>query len=333
MGALTLSYRPTVAAFLQWIKLAMDVILHLGAHRTATTSFQEYMRQHKELLAQQGVGFWGPQRTRRGLHAGIVPPAQACVDDEVSASRRISDHLDRAQQRGVRQLIVSDENMIGTVRDNIRQGALYPQIAARLARFAAAYEGRIASVIFSPRSLDLYWCSALSYGVGRGVAVPERAALRSIAMGRRGWRDVIADIARTIPDAALCVVPFERYGARPHRLLADALGVDAPKSSAPIRLNPAPQLPELRRLMTEARRAPADLPFGMGRWNPFANDEHAALRELYADDMMWLTSGADGLATLTKDRQRDEAGSTLPPVTYRKGRCDELEKRKLARPG
>lgn len=335
MGALSPSYQPVGAAFLQWTSRVMDVILHLGAHRAATTGFQDYMRRHKDALAAHGVGFWGPQRTRRGLHAGVLPCSSPAQDDPSAASprRRINGHLDRARQNGLRQLVVSDENMIGTVRDNIRKGILYPEAAARLARFAAAYNGRITSVLFSPRSLDLYWCSALAYGVGRGVPVPDRAALRSIALARRGWRDVIGDIARAMPDAAVRILPFERYAGHPHLVLGDALGIDAPVQTARSCLNPAPGLPQLRRLMAESGRSAADLPFGMGRWNPFTNDEHAALRELYADDMMWLASGADGLATLTEDRQRDEAGSTLPPVTHRKGRCDELENRQMARPG
>ncbi|MGA9253064.1 MAG: hypothetical protein WBV78_10480 [Roseobacter sp.] len=335
MGTLTPTYQPVGAAFLQWTHRIMDVILHLGAHRTATTSFQDYMRRHRDLLAEQGVAFWGPQRTRRGLHAGILPAARSPYSEPSAdcASRRIADQLSHVQQKGMRHLVVSDENMIGTVRDNIHQGALYPQVASRLARFAEAYDGRIKTVLFSPRSLELYWCSALAYGVGRGVPVPDRAALRSIAMARRSWRDVIADIACAVPNVAVRIIPFERYAGHPHRILRDTLGIDAPADSGRHWLNPVPKLPELRRLMAENGRSSGVLPFGMGRWNPFANDEHAALRELYADDMMWLAAGADGLATLTEDRQRHDAGPTLPPVIHRKGRCDELEERKLARPG
>lgn len=45
----------------------MDIILHLGAHRTASTSFQRYMRSVSDALAAGGTGFWGPGRTRKGL--------------------------------------------------------------------------------------------------------------------------------------------------------------------------------------------------------------------------------------------------------------------------
>ena len=45
----------------------MDVILHLGAHRTGSTSFQEYMTR-----VQSGdVAYWGPKITRGGLLDGV----------------------------------------------------------------------------------------------------------------------------------------------------------------------------------------------------------------------------------------------------------------------
>ena len=51
----------------------MDVILHIGAHRTATTTFQHYMRGQSSELARAGIGFWGPWRTRGGLFSGVMP--------------------------------------------------------------------------------------------------------------------------------------------------------------------------------------------------------------------------------------------------------------------
>lgn len=42
----------------------MDLILHFGAHRCATSSFQEYMSINSVALKRQGIGYWGPERTR-----------------------------------------------------------------------------------------------------------------------------------------------------------------------------------------------------------------------------------------------------------------------------
>lgn len=313
----------------------MDVILHLGAHRTGTTSFQDYMRRHATLLESQGVGFWGPRQTRRGLFAGLWPRGDSTdTQDAVThAKARVQARLDQARQTGVKKLVISDANMIGSVRDNLEQAVLYPDATNRLTRFADAFEGQVSTVLFSPRSLELYWCSAVADGVSRGATVPSRDELHDIATSKRGWRDVISDIAAAFPKATLNVVPSDRFAGQPAAMLLHGADIIAPVDQARVCLNRQPTLPELRRTVSGRGGATTDLPFGMGRWNPFTNEEHAALREMYADDMMWLTAGAAGLAKLTEDRCHDRAGQTPPGAAQSKGRCDELEERQVARPG
>lgn len=305
----------------------MDVVLHLGAHRTATASFQEYLRRHAGPLADAKMGVWGPRRT----HAFYKLALQ---NDGVAAamSRRVNRRLERAHRFGLSQLVISDANMIGTVGDNIRTCALYPDAGARISRFAGVFGHRVTRILICPRSLELYWCSALARSVHTGLPVPERSALRRIAMARRGWRDVITDIAHALPGVSVTVLPFERYGGAPHVLAWQGVGIDLPADDMQALRNRTPTLPELRRALNTNGTQGSVLPFGMGRWNPFLNDEHAALRELYADDLMWLAAGADGLATQAEDRLQDEAGTTSPLQTKPKGRCDELQERQLARP-
>ncbi|MCF6192421.1 MAG: tetratricopeptide repeat protein [Candidatus Hydrothermae bacterium] len=50
----------------------MDVILHIGAHRTGTTTFQTYLEDNRDHLNEIGTEFWGPNRTRSGLFSGLV---------------------------------------------------------------------------------------------------------------------------------------------------------------------------------------------------------------------------------------------------------------------
>jgi len=51
----------------------MDVLLHIGAHRTASTTFQAYMRSNAAQWADGGVGYWGPFRLRRQMFHGVHP--------------------------------------------------------------------------------------------------------------------------------------------------------------------------------------------------------------------------------------------------------------------
>ncbi|MGZ2258685.1 hypothetical protein [Roseobacter sp. A03A-229] len=313
----------------------MDVILHVGAHRTGTKTFQDYMRRQAEPLAEANVGYWGPGRTRRGLFSGLVPKPEVVKGRDLRrrAEGRIQLQLTSARARGLQTLLISDENMIGSVRDNMRSGSLYPAIGERMARFARAFEGQLSTVILCTRSLEYYWGSAIACGVARGHAVPERDKLRGIAQAARSWRDVITDLACALPDAEIRVMPFESFAGRPEGLLEQGAGVAAPRDMERGWLNRAPSLPELRRVLADRGADGSALPFGMGRWNPFTPEETAALREAYADDMMWLVAGADGLATLTEDKARTRAATTLPAGAQTKGHGNEHKERQMARPG
>ena len=102
----------------------MELVLHVGAHRTASTSFQAYLKQNRDELGQWGIGFWGPHRTRKGLFAGVVPRnGYGLQEDQLRRAKgRISMQLARTEMQGARTLIVSDENMLGSVRDNLAAG-------------------------------------------------------------------------------------------------------------------------------------------------------------------------------------------------------------------
>ena len=154
-----------------WSKVCrfMDVILHVGAHRTGTTTLQSYLRQHRGALETAGVEVWDPRRTRRGLFHGLRPGDAVPQGDRARrrALGRIKVNLEEAANRGVQTLVISDENLIGSVRENLRTRRLYPAIGERLARLYEALEGSLNAVVISTRSQDRYWPSACAYGVAR----------------------------------------------------------------------------------------------------------------------------------------------------------------------
>ncbi|MFY0309540.1 hypothetical protein ACFMBG_06545 [Leisingera sp. D0M16] len=310
----------------------MKVILHTGAHRCTTTSFQEYIRQNAHGLARQGIGYWGPFRTRNGLFHGIQPgPARVSGRDLARRARgRLQLNLADCKEQGVHQLLVSDENMIGTPRVNLRLGELYCGAGERMARFAEAFGGSLGSVVLSIRSLDSYWTSALAFAVARGHPVPSAALLDRLTQAPRSWRDVITDIACAMPGVPLQVLPFETFGARPEAALEALTGAEAPRTHARVRLNASLCLQDLRASLPASTAA--KLPQGAGRWRPFDDTQTAILRERYADDMMWLAAGADGAATLVHDPDKLAAGLNPPDIGLTRGRPDDKQRR-MARSG
>lgn len=309
--------RPKGAAPRQRTGQTMDVTLHFGAHRCATSSFQHYMRQNAQALGRLGIGFCGPHRTRNGLFDGLMPGPAAATRRNRSrrAIGRIQMRMSASRARGVRNLVVSDENMLGTIRDNLRRATLYAGAGERAARLGQAFDGYVSDVVLNIRSPEMYWSSALAFGAVRGCGLPDGEHLERLASGLRSWRDVITDLACALPGVRLWVLPFEIFAGRPDAQLCALTGQDVPRTCAGHWLNAAPRLPELRDLFGPA----AGFPDGQGRWSPFSPAQSAGLKERYADDLMWLASGADGLAWLMDDPEKNTVGPNLPPPDMTRG--------------
>lgn len=308
--------------------VSMDVVLHVGAHRCATTSFQHYLRVNGRRLTEQGIGLWGPLRTRGGLLGAVMaPPGRD--DLRARMAGRLRRNLARLDAAGLRVLLVSDENMLGYLRDNRLAGELYPDAGARIAAHAAAFGDRLRVVVLNLRAHDTYWTSALGFGVMRGWGLPGPAVLNRLAGRTRGWREVVSEVAAAAPQARLLVLPFEGFAGRPGAQLAAITGQPAPPDFARRRLNATPGLDRLCQMLPPAQAA--RLPAGAGRWAPFSAPQLAALRQRHAADMEWLSAGADGLARLIEGTDNMIAGQS-PRWHMTRGRRDDHH-RKLAGAG
>lgn len=311
----------------------MDIILHIGAHLCATSTFHDYLHRNRARLEAAGCDVWGPRRTRHGLFAGLLPEDGLSAPRPEAARRalgRIRLNLARSAEAGVRRLIVSDPGMMGSLRANLRLGGLYCGLGERLARLAQAFEGYPTRVVVNLRAPDSYWAAALAWGIVRGHGMPGAAMLTRLSEAGRSWRDVLEEVACALPDVPLQVLPFETFGGRPEAQLAAITPGPAPVQYARDWLNATPRLPELRAWLG---RQGAALPAGTGRWQPFSPAQGAALRESYADDMMWLAGGGGGYARLADDPDKIPVGQTPPQPDLTRGRRDEQEDRRLAGAG
>ncbi len=307
----------------------METVLHIGCHRSGSTTFQSYLRNHSKSLRDKGVVCWDPRRTRGGLFSGLLPAKagqNAGLNAAHAAARavgRVRLNLAKAAQNGAGALLVSDENMIGSVRANLRAEALYPAIGDRMARIGHAFEGHLTRIVLVIRAQDRYWPSAISYGIARGCAVPDSDKLARIAEDTRTWRDVITDLACAAPDAEICVIPFEAYCANPETLLGSTCKLPTVRAANHEWLNRAPDANGLRSLLLERGDDPDAIPPSQERWQPFTERQLAQMKEQFEDDLFWLAAGAGGLATLTEEAMPGARGKAHRDGTIRGQRNDE----------
>ena len=322
---------PAIPALWSKVCRVMDVILHVGSHRTGTSTLQSYLREHSEALTRSRTAVWDPRLTRRGLFHGLRPGDAVPFGDRARrrAIGRIRLNLDAAEKAGIKTLIVTDENIVGSVRENLQARALYPSVGERVARVCEAFEGYVSAVVFSIRAQDRYWPSACAYGVAVGRDVPSAQTRDYIARSRRGWADVISDLACAAPKNTVRILPFELTGGDPRAVLTRGFGLGAQLPAGQDWINRAPGLDQLREILCARGEDPQQLPGGTGRWQPFDETQLTNMHEAYLDDLHWLTSGADGLVTLIEEDGGAQRGKAQTRSDDR-GPGDEQEERHLA---
>lgn len=299
----------------------MEVVLHIGAHRTASTTFQAFLEANTARLRSRGIGCWTPERTRGGLFSGLIRrPEDITLQLEERAARSsglIRLELERHAGMGVSHLVVSEENMIGAVRNNLRARSFYPLLDERLMRFRDGFGDAATRIVLTVRSYDAYWSSALAYAVARGARLPDAGLLDRLVTQPRRWRHVVQEVAQCFPKAEIVVLPFERFAGRPETQLEVMTGQGLPKRGLTGHRdwrNPSPALPVLRRLLSDRISLPVDrlMPAGDGRWMPFDVDQRMEFGLAYHSDLSWLRAGADGFARFVED---PKAPMTEPKIT------------------
>ncbi len=190
------------------------VILHLGAHKTASTRLQRSLLAARADLAEQGCAYIGPDLTRRHyLVRSLGRPARALWRKHAALRDDLAG-LRRAGQR----IVISDENFLGTTRppELCAGGQLYPNAARNLAALLASLDLRGVRIALALR--DPLGLLASAWGhqflAHKPVAYAEFAA--GVAPLGLRWPELVARL-RDVPGVAGVVL--WRY--------EDALALDA----------------------------------------------------------------------------------------------------------
>ena len=187
----------------------MELILHIGAHRSASTAIEQCLSRNLSRLAGDGVQVWKPHALRKmpgfaaapGLGEADFAQAKAGFAKAVSAS-------------GARKLVISEENMLGAMDVNLRTGVLYPRAKERLAAYAAFFPVAPRRVALGIRSYASFWLSCYLYVLRRRPLPPFEQLASALASLPRGWRDVVADVRLVFPDAEICLWQMEALANR-----------------------------------------------------------------------------------------------------------------------
>ncbi|MFW5642329.1 MAG: hypothetical protein ACOCY0_06150, partial [Roseicyclus sp.] len=132
--------------------------IHLGAHKTATTHLQDTLAARRAALLGQGVDYL-PMREVRALR---LPPGGGWADWRRRLRLPMRRRIEAAVapiRMGPRRLVLSEENLIGYVRDALTFPP-YPDLERRLRPFSVLTDGAQVTVFLSVRGWDTLLPSA-----------------------------------------------------------------------------------------------------------------------------------------------------------------------------
>jgi hypothetical protein len=306
----------------------VDLILHLGAHRCATASFQAYLAGAAPRLRAQGTLAWTPARTRGGLfdplfEAGSKPSARQLAA-HYRVRQTLAMHLSAGARAGAARLVISEPNLLGGPGALARRGRLYGDAAERLQRLAQALPCQPRRIGLSVRGYRGFWTSLLLRALRGGMPPPDRDRLDRLVTQPRRWSGLVLDIAHAFPRSEIVVWSFERFAGAPGTVLQALCGPEAPPAPPPppggIWRARSPLLPLLRTELGSAGLRPDALPRGAGRWAPFDAAQAEALHSAYLEDLRWLRRpSARGIRSLETPAPGAPAASPRRPGRTTRG--------------
>ncbi|WP_281983292.1 hypothetical protein [Thalassorhabdomicrobium marinisediminis] len=221
----------------------MELVLHIGAHRTGSTMVERSITASIAAAPGCGVALWAPRRLRdiKGFQAITrlsddkgQPVDHAAARTRDAVATRLADDVRQEQEAGARRLILSEENFIGGMRNNFRTGIFYPGVARRLTALADVLPMVPQQIALGIRNYGEVLTSAYHYLPQAGQAAPQEEKLRDgILADKRGWPNVVEDVAQVWPDARILVWTQEDLSRDLAKVCAAVADLDAAAITVP----------------------------------------------------------------------------------------------------
>ncbi|QQA42287.1 hypothetical protein [Pelagovum pacificum] len=278
------------------MNLPERLILHVGAHKTGTTHFQQGLRAGQATLEEAGCTIYTPPDLRP------APGLAEMLGIAFKGGKRDNwtPELLPAAAKGRKTLIISEENVLGQLITPSGQflGALYPHAARRISAVVRAVAPVKPVLFLSIRDPASYVLSAYSQSLLGGYGGDFADFMARMSIDKIRWADLAAAIANVEGVASLRFWKLEDYPAVGSKVInrmasgrvadpawlshqASHVGLSKKAVEAALR---APSGPE-RALAAKAARAQYLVSDGHERFRPIDDETLALSAEFYEQEV------------------------------------------------
>ncbi len=205
-----------------------QLIFHLGAHKTATTHFQDTLSLMTDELASYGVTYHSRGVVRSKLRRIISSPftSFAFKHSPYGIQNRICQHM--FIPGDAEQVFVSDENIIGSCVDEL---SIHPYrgLDRRVGFIRSLLKSYSVKILFSVRNFKRVYPGAYTTALRfePEVAIKARKSLTDMLNDEMmpRWTDVIARVRAALPGADIYVWSQEKYKSNPADIIRNVLNI------------------------------------------------------------------------------------------------------------
>ena len=189
----------------------IELSLHLGPHKTATTHLQRSILNHQEEIIAAGVRAYGPDYLRQG--GRNIPNLFGLTrwGARRAARREPMDQLKFLAKSGWRVLL-SEENFLGQLHrdDGTLALPVYSEAAERISDLASNFPSVAVRVFLAIRQPDTFLESAYSQTLFAGKFLPPDQFVAQHQPDQVDWAQMMTAIS-AIPNVSLHVWRYEDY--------------------------------------------------------------------------------------------------------------------------
>ena len=208
----------------------IKIIIHAGAHKTASTHLQNRVLENENLVVKSGCSYLGPEKIRDQF--GTLWRALGRSDTPDEQKRKLA-----ALAAGQPRLVISEENIIGWFKDLMNgpnRAILYPKAAERLARLAQLVAPNLLHIAMAVREPSSYYVSVYNQLLLSGRFQTWERFSKGLDPTAVKWSDILRPIAEIPGVAAVSIWRYEDY----HRLLPQILNtlLGQPRPDIPLHM-------------------------------------------------------------------------------------------------
>lgn len=188
--------------------------IHLGAHRTGTSSFQMMLAQNRAVLERAGYDLAYPGRDGipQGKLGMRLPTPRNMAQWESRFLPSVTRELQRHASAGSHAMILSEENIPGRMI-HFASGKFYPASRARLRTLRAAAGAPVRRAVLVVRDYRALFISAWRKRAEDNAADPFNRGRQNMLRMEGGWPDLVRQVQRHLEAEELVVVDYARRGS------------------------------------------------------------------------------------------------------------------------